>query len=193
MNITRDVVNDLLPLYFSGEASAETRRLVEEFFRQDPEFERMARSSAIPLDALRGAPLVAPEAEREKRDLESVRCELSRRKWWFGMALFFTVAPLSFIFDNGRFVWLMVRDNPWDAAVYWSLAAFFWMLYLARMRRREVLLSGAIFVSLFTLVMGTHYITANWPRVGDNLPEIVIAAIGAVLCWWGYISARKRT
>ena len=40
MKITRDVVSDLWPLYSSGEASADTRVLVDEFLRDDPEFAR---------------------------------------------------------------------------------------------------------------------------------------------------------
>jgi hypothetical protein len=39
MNITREVVTDLLPVYFSGEASGDTKVLVEDYFRQDPDFD----------------------------------------------------------------------------------------------------------------------------------------------------------
>ena len=49
MNVTREVVADLLPAYFSGEASRDTKSLVEEYFRQDPDFERIARSGGTPL------------------------------------------------------------------------------------------------------------------------------------------------
>lgn len=41
--ITRDVIIDLLPAYFSEEASEQTRKLVEEYFVRDPDFERMVR------------------------------------------------------------------------------------------------------------------------------------------------------
>ena len=40
MNVTREVVTDLLPIYFSGEASGDTKVLVEDYFRQDPDFEQ---------------------------------------------------------------------------------------------------------------------------------------------------------
>ena len=43
MTVTRDVIYDLLPGYFSGDASPDTRALVEAFFLTDPEFGRMAR------------------------------------------------------------------------------------------------------------------------------------------------------
>ena len=46
MNVTRQVVTDLLPIYLSGEASGDTKALVEDYFRQDPDFERIARSVA---------------------------------------------------------------------------------------------------------------------------------------------------
>ena len=42
MNLEREVIVDLLPAYFSGEASAATRALVEDYFRQHPEFEKPA-------------------------------------------------------------------------------------------------------------------------------------------------------
>src|SRR5215471_16718467 len=38
MNVTREVINDLWPVYAADEASADTRALVKEFLRQDPEF-----------------------------------------------------------------------------------------------------------------------------------------------------------
>jgi hypothetical protein len=41
--ITREVIIDLLPAYFSGEASEHTRKLVEDYFASNPEFESMSR------------------------------------------------------------------------------------------------------------------------------------------------------
>jgi anti-sigma factor RsiW len=42
MKVTRDVIYDLLPAYFAGDASDDTRALVEAYFETDPEFGRMA-------------------------------------------------------------------------------------------------------------------------------------------------------
>jgi anti-sigma factor RsiW len=36
VEITRNIIEDLLPLYLAGEASPETRALVEEFLARDP-------------------------------------------------------------------------------------------------------------------------------------------------------------
>ena len=55
---------DLLPIYFSDEASADTKVLVEDYFRQDPDFERIARSASKPLEALRAAAPIKASAER---------------------------------------------------------------------------------------------------------------------------------
>ena len=37
VNVTREVILDLLPVYLAGEASADTRQLVDEYMRQDAE------------------------------------------------------------------------------------------------------------------------------------------------------------
>ena len=44
--ITRDVILDLLPLYLAEEASADTRALVEEYLKTDPELARTAKEYA---------------------------------------------------------------------------------------------------------------------------------------------------
>ena len=132
MNVTREVVMDLLPIYFSDEASADTKMLVEDYFRQDPDFERIARSAAKPLETLRAAAPIKASSEKEKRDLESILWGLRRRTWLFGVSLFLTLVPLSFDFTHGHIVSLTVRGNLWHAAFDWSLAAVLWFLYFAR-------------------------------------------------------------
>jgi anti-sigma factor RsiW len=65
MKVTRDVVYDLLPSYFAGDASDDTRALVEAYFETDPEFARMA-SRFQSLIAERPGPGAAADArERE--------------------------------------------------------------------------------------------------------------------------------
>ena len=41
MQVTRDIVIDLMPLYQSGEASADTRAAIEEFLRHEPGLKRL--------------------------------------------------------------------------------------------------------------------------------------------------------
>jgi hypothetical protein len=183
MNVTREVVTDLLPIYFAGEASGDTKVLVEDYFRQDPDFERIARSAATPLETLRAAKPIAPSAEREKRDLESVMWGLRRRKWLFGASLFLTLAPLSFDFTHG--LSRMVRDVPWHAAFDWSLAAVLWFLYFARLRRTAKLV-GAILFTLIPIPFVLHSVLAS-----GRVLEFAIVWIWAALIWIGYF--RKRS
>jgi anti-sigma factor RsiW len=46
MKITRNVIEDLLPLYLADEVSADTRTLVEEYLETDPELANMAQDLA---------------------------------------------------------------------------------------------------------------------------------------------------
>jgi anti-sigma factor RsiW len=49
MEVTRDVILDLLPLYLADEVSADTRALVEKHLEADPELARIAEQSAAEL------------------------------------------------------------------------------------------------------------------------------------------------
>lgn len=42
MEITRDVILDLLPLYVAGEVSEDTRKLIEEYLETDEDLKRLA-------------------------------------------------------------------------------------------------------------------------------------------------------
>ena len=185
MNVTREVVTDLLPIYFSGDASADTRVLVEDYFRQDPDFERIARSAATPLETLRTAAPIAAGPEKEKCDLESVRWRLQWRKVLLGVSLYLTLVPLSF-YSHGHIVSPMVRTAPWEAALYWSLAVFFWYIYFARLGRRASSLAAAICFTLIPIPFVLHSVFA-----GEPVEEpVLIVWMCAVVVWFGY--SRQR-
>ena len=190
MNITREVVADLLPIYFSGEASSDTKSLVEEYFHENPDFERLARSAGTPLETLRAASPVAAGSEKEKRDLESVRCGLDRRKWLFGLSLFLTLSPLSFYLTHGHLFFPMVSDFLWEAAFDWSMAALFWILYFAQLRRRAASLVAAIFLTLIPIPFALHF--ANAPGPKGIFAEAVCIWIAAALIWIGYFRQRSH-
>ena len=187
MNVTREVVTDLLPIYFSGEASGDTKVLVEDYFRQDPDFERIARSAATPLETLRAAAPIPAGSEKEKRDLESVRWGLQWRKVLFGVSLFLTLVPLSF-YSHGHIVSPMVRDAPWEAAFYWSLAVLFWFLYFARLRRPALSLVGAMSLTLIPVPFVLHSVFAGGP-VGE---VATIVWTCAAVVWIRYFRQRPR-
>jgi hypothetical protein len=184
MNVTREVVTDLLPIYYAGEASGDTKMLVEDYFRQDPDFERIARNAATPLETLRAARPIAPSAEREKRDLESVLWGLRRRTWLFGVSLFLTLAPLSFDFTHG--LSRMVRDVPWHAAFDWCLAAVLWFVYFAPLRWRTAKLVFAILFTLIPVPFVLHSVFA-----GGRVLEFAIVWIWAAFAWSSYFRQRS--
>ena len=62
MAITRDVILDLLPLYLSDEASPDTRSLIEEHLKTDPDLARLATQWKDRLPEGPPAP-VNPDAE----------------------------------------------------------------------------------------------------------------------------------
>jgi hypothetical protein len=73
MKITRDVIYDLLPAYFAGEVSADTRSLIEEFFATDAEFGRMAARFKTLLDEKGARTQPETEAAREREAMGRAR------------------------------------------------------------------------------------------------------------------------
>ena len=135
MNITRDVAKDLLPLVAAGEASADSRALVEEFMRNDPELARLAEALREPELDVPGPP--AP-LERERAALERTRTLLRRRSWLLGLALFFTGLPLSFVADSDGVRFLLLRDAPALAGLFLAAAAGLWTAFGVTVRKLRV-------------------------------------------------------
>ena len=62
MEVTRDVILDLLPLYLADEVSADTRALVEKHLEADTELARIAEQSAAELTKDVPVPLTKEDA-----------------------------------------------------------------------------------------------------------------------------------
>jgi len=62
MTVSREVILDLLPLYYSGEASPDTRTLIEEHLDHDPDLARLAKQWQDRLPASAPVP-VNPDAQ----------------------------------------------------------------------------------------------------------------------------------
>ena len=95
MKVTRDVVSDLWPLYSSGDASVDTRRLVEAFLESDPEFARELKATV----ELPGVPPASPDAEA--RALQRTRDLVHGHGWLRGVRL---LAIVFTVFAFGRIV-----------------------------------------------------------------------------------------
>jgi hypothetical protein len=191
MNVTRDVMTDLLPVYFSGEASEDTTRLMEEYFREDPDFERIARRAATPLATLRQTAAVAPDAEREKCDLQRVAWEVRTRKVWFVAALYCTFLPFLPLVSGQLAEWLGGPHTWGSRVVDWTFAIFFWILYVIRMSRRNVTLAVALLVTAgeLTLILNKLHLINDQAAYGTR-PEIVGIGILAAFFWFLYFRDR---
>ena len=135
MNVTREIVKDLLPLYVSGEASPDSRALVEEFLGNDPDLARLA-------DALRAAdrmpaPAIAPPGAGRVALLRT-QTLVRRRAWLFGLALFFTGLPLSFVAGDRGLRFLLLRDAPGVASASLAVAVALWIAYGVKARKLRV-------------------------------------------------------
>lgn len=130
MNVTRNVVEDLLAVYLAGEASADSRALVEEWLQTDTELARRveeARHGTLP-------PVALPEPSTEKRALARTRRTLRFRAILLGTAIYVSTLPLSVTFDRSGFRGLLIQDWP-ERVVIIALAVVLWAVYFRWSRR----------------------------------------------------------
>ncbi len=194
MNVTRDVMTDLLPVYFSSEASEDTKRLMEEYFRENPDFERIARRAVTPLEELRSSAPVLPEAEREKQDLEWIREELFRRRLAFGLALLFTLAPFLTVYRNGHLVWTAILNDFWGLAFFcWSLGALCWFQCFTRLGRRAAAMAWSICFALLPLGCTFHLFLPGWQTgLSGRLGLATAFWVLAIGNWVNYLRLSRR-
>src|SRR5579871_1006916 len=102
MNVTREVILDLFPVYLSGEASPATKVLVEEYLKQDSELAQRLRllwaenfSAALPS---------AVPPDLELRSLRRTRKLIKLQSWLMGFGIGFGLTSLSseMQFEGGR-------------------------------------------------------------------------------------------
>ncbi|TAK17959.1 MAG: hypothetical protein EPO35_02165 [Acidobacteria bacterium] len=123
MKITRDVINDLLPVYLAGEASNDTRALLEDYLRSDPALAAEVRQQAEKSAALLGALSTSLPPDHERETFERIRRHQRERNQWLVFGLVFALAPLTFVFGSEGIEWVMMRDNPKQAAFFLAASA----------------------------------------------------------------------
>lgn len=126
MNVTRQVINDLWPVYAAGEASADTRALVEAFFRQDPEHAKALQEQGAEAMLQQEIPKLPPDLEAKA--LRRTKCLLLGWDW----TIFFAILFSCFAF--GR----IVADTSWDVSpvnfiITASIAVAFWVAFFVRL------------------------------------------------------------
>lgn len=137
MNINREVILDLLPLYLAGEGSPATRTLVEDYLKQDPEFaQRIRLQWADNFD--KALPSALPP-DLELRSLRRTRSLLIWQRWLFALAIGFSSICLSneFSFEGGHFreFHFLLRDYPAQFGTCLVVGIICWIAYF-NLRRR---------------------------------------------------------
>ena len=137
MNVTREVIVDLLPVYLSGEASPATRSLVEEYMKQDAELAQRVR-----LQWEDSFAKLAPPPELELRSLRRAHHLLALQKWLFGIGIGFIACSLSFgvTYEDGRFRGghFLLADHPLGYGTSMALGLACWIAYFIIRRRLRV-------------------------------------------------------
>jgi hypothetical protein len=83
-SVPRNVILDLLPAYIAGEASEETRALVEEFARNDPEIAMLIRTGRLEPASI--SPEMAMPDDMEMKTLKRVRRSIRRQMLYVALA-----------------------------------------------------------------------------------------------------------
>jgi anti-sigma factor RsiW len=133
MNVTREVILDLLPVYLSGEASPATRTLVEEHIKQDAELAQRIRLLVADDFAKSLPPVLRPEVEL--RSLRRTRRLLGWQRWVFGLGITFSALSLSseFSFAGGHLkeFHFLLRDYPAEFGLCLVLGLACWIAYFS--------------------------------------------------------------
>jgi hypothetical protein len=133
MRITEEVMNDLLTLHLSGEASPDTKSLIESYARENPAFAARLEAAARP-PMFDGA--AAPRSfDRELQVLAETRQFIFLRTLFVAAALLFTVVPFTFTFGSAGVHFLLLGHFPGLVWSSWSLAAASWAAAYVMSRR----------------------------------------------------------
>jgi len=134
-SVTRDVITDLWPLYTAGEASPDTRALIESFLQDDPEFARTIHQLERESLPRPDVPVLAPN--EELRTLARLRRRLRGPVPLLMLAMIFSCSAFGTLVSDTSF-----DVSPRRFVITAAIAASFWAAFLFRLvkGRREVLI-----------------------------------------------------
>ncbi len=164
MTISKDVIDDLMPLYLAGEARPGTRRLVEEYLRANPADAPAAVDLTLPPSS--------PPPSVEMASLNRTRSVYANRSTALGIAFALSYGVFSFRFSSRNgLAFVLYRDQPVLAWVLLGAALFPWAAFLHLQRRWLAtglspvahvtywrwLLGGAAAMFPYAFVLSYHY------------------------------------
>jgi hypothetical protein len=188
MKLEREVIVDLLPAYFSGEASAATRTLVEDFFRENPDFEKSARSAAGPLESLK-VPPPRLDPEKERLTLERARLVVETRSTFLWMGILFTLLLGIFRVRDHKIIWVLWEGSAVRGIVLSVTAIFLWLMYFQTRRRKDPVPQRTRFLWLacFYSVLPFLFTFKDHKMVWlfSSEPEVAYIMGGVAIIQWG--------
>ena len=125
MNLSDDVLNDLLTIYLSGEASAGTKALIESHARQNPAL--ASQIAAARTWSLNDSTEGVPARDLELRTLTKTRKFILLRTVFFASGILFTLLPLLFAFDERGVHFLVLGRYPGLVRSFWTVAVASWI------------------------------------------------------------------
>ena len=136
MNISENIIIDLLPTYFANEASSETCALIDAYFADHPAFAKAMRAAHKPEgDGMHLPNLGNPHPSSGVLAMGRVNSLLRWRSTLMALAIFFSLAPFSFVIQNDQLQWAMLRDAPGIALLYAIAAVMAWVAFAALKRK----------------------------------------------------------
>jgi hypothetical protein len=140
MLVTENVVRDLVPLYFDGEASADSRALVETWFASDPDLARSARKQSDAISSLASADVGSVSDESVRKALQRAHKIILVREVSLGLAgalsLFF-IALAAFLVLSPDWKSHEASNGTIALVICFLLAAANWAIYF-NIRRQTV-------------------------------------------------------
>ena len=195
MEISRNIIIDLLPLYLADEASEETRELVESYLAQDRSLQKIVQE-ARGEQVIEKIP-VSLQKETELITLEKMKRYTRQRDLFMAISFLFTGLLLAFRSDGGGVSWFWNGTSAaWPVFV---LASGSWILFTNaayklstmepqewKMQRNTFFGLGMMCTTLFFLLL----IFANLGPLDQGL--LYFLFFFATVGWIGFANARWR-
>jgi len=138
MQISRDVILDLLTLYQVNEASEDTKILIKTWLAEHPEdADRFKRSQSLILPET----LPPTKGNHEMTALAKTKFYLRMRTFLFASAIFMSCMPFAFgdtSFDDVEGIHWLWLNNPTIAVAFATLAITLWIAYFILSKKLKV-------------------------------------------------------
>ena len=125
-NVTRDIISDLYVLYSSGDATPDSRRLVEEFLAQDPDLASSLKETGGTIPIL---PAPLPPAH-ELKTLDRIKRRLSGPLWLMQFAIVMSCFAFGRIVSDTSF-----DVSPRNFIITAVLAVCMWIAFFVKLIR----------------------------------------------------------